>query len=128
MKKKIVIITLFIALSFGIGSLVGAQTSIVASVVDKANREIGATGMAKKEAIVGNLQEEVATVVQAKLGTRLAENKTEVEQSLQAYYDEKLANIENTEEFKAAVTQLDAMTEKAIAYYKAEIDKAFAGE
>jgi hypothetical protein len=128
MKKKIVIITLFIVLSFGIGSLVGAQSSIVASVVDKANREIGATGMAKKEEIVDNMAEEVSAVVESKLDAQVAERKVAVEQALQAYYEGKLADVENTEEFKSALTTIEATAERAIAYYKAEIDKAFAGE
>jgi hypothetical protein len=129
MKKKFVVIALFILVSFGIGSFVGAQSaSIVDTLFDKANREIGATGMAKKEEIVKKMEKDLTDVVQAKLNAHLNENKTEVELALEAYYAEKLAGIENSEEFKTSVTELDTMAAKAIAYYKAEIDKAFASK
>jgi hypothetical protein len=132
MKKKtknIIILSVSAIAIFATGSVVGATAPswLDQISVDSAN-QIDSAGKAKVAALTSDVQGQIIASVRAKMAPMVEAKKTDLQNQIQAYFDQKASAVTNTPEYQAAVADLDRIETNLLEGYKAQIDKAFAGK
>lgn len=129
MKKKVALLFVLIVAAFliggiYIGSQIGASSSWSNELTSEVNKQLGAVGFEKKEEI---LQSDITAEMKEVLDPKIAEEEADLERLLEEYYQMKLDNLQNTEEFAALELKIEQLKMSIFTRYKAEIDTMFDG-
>ncbi|MCM3387272.1 hypothetical protein M3649_03885 [Ureibacillus chungkukjangi] len=103
-------------------SEVGANSDWTNEVLTEANVSIGNAGFNKKEELKGR---SVTESVKSTLNPMIEEEKKELEQMLEDYYNLQLQGLTDTEEYRILETKIEALKQSIFNRYKSEIDLLF---
>lgn len=91
-------------------------------VLTEASKSIGNAGYNKKEELK-NL--DVTESVKETLNPKIEEEKKELEQMLEEYYQMKINGLTDTQEYKSLEQEIEALKQTIFNRYKSEIDLLF---
>ena len=128
-KKLLVVIGVVVLIlgSFMLGAYAAGNTW-KSKVLSKASTDIGKAGYEKKEALLTNIDAVIEERVLAQKNPTIQEKQTEVENELDTYFDGKVTELMQSEEFDTLDSEIDVIKTDVVDRYKAEIDAAFVGK
>ena len=103
-------------------SEVGASSDWTNEVLTEANASIGSAGFNKKESLK---EQSITENVKETLSPMIEEEKKELEQMLQDYYDMQLQGLTDTEEYRILEGKIEELKISVFNRYKSEIDQLF---
>ena len=128
--KKIIIVTLSALGIFATGSLVGTASGLdwmTQISVDAANT-IDSAAKNKTTELTADVQAKIKEKVRGKINPEIETRKTQIQSDLDAYFNQKVGTLTDTQQYADAVKDLDRIKSVLLDNYKAQIDQAFAGQ
>lgn len=124
-KKKLIIGSLALSL-FSTGAFTGgAASGWVQQVIVDGQARIGKAASDKKNELISNIDAKVEEKMKDSMEGKISSREDEVERQLEEYFDQKVAEIGNSEDTVVIEEALDFKADDIVKIYKAEIDNAF---
>lgn len=124
--KLIVAVIITAALFFTLGNSSNAQYDWLNEVLNNAVEKVHGKGRVKTDELKTQLSSGLGELIKQKVEPEVTEMETRLETELDAYFQEKLNLVTETEGYQEVKASLTIIEQQAINLYKAELDKAFA--
>lgn len=127
--KKYIQITVAIILTatifFTLGNSTNARFDWLNDVLNDAHGRVHDKGRTKTDELKVKLNNGLGDLIKDKVSPEVAEMEIKIVKEIEAYYDEKLEMVTETEGYLEVKGHLTIIEQQAIEHYKSELDKAF---